>query len=82
MLALTRAKYPPLSAAEAASIKTRVLVVSGEHDPVLGRGPRLAKALSHGEYFEVAGADHFSLAADANVQNMVAVFVSDNASDD
>jgi len=81
MLALARAKYPPISAAQAAEIKTPVLVVSGARDPVLGRGPRLAQALGRGEYLEVADADHFSLATLVDVQDRVSAFVSDNAGD-
>jgi len=56
-----------------------VLVVSGERDPVLGRAPRLAQALGRGRYLEVAGADHFALAADAGTQAAVAQFLADGA---
>lgn len=78
LIALSKASYPPLSAEQASAIDTPVLVVSGESDPVLGRGPRLAAALGQGNYLEVAGADHFSLAVDAGVQAAVASFISAN----
>ena len=73
--ALSQASYPPLSTAEALAISIPTLVVSGQNDAVLGRGPRLAQALGHGEYLEVPGADHFSLAADASTQAAVARFL-------
>jgi pimeloyl-ACP methyl ester carboxylesterase len=75
LLAMSKASYPPLSVEEAFSITTHVLVVSGEKDPVLGRGPRLAEALGNGEYLEVAGADHFSLAVDLSIREKVAGFL-------
>jgi pimeloyl-ACP methyl ester carboxylesterase len=75
LAAFASARYPPLAAEEAAKIETPVLVVSGGHDLVLGRGPRVAKALAHGSYLEVAGADHFSLAADESVQVAIAEFL-------
>lgn len=73
--AFAEARYPPLSVAEAQSIKHPVLVVSGDSDKVLGRGARLAAALGNAEYLEVAGADHFSLAADETVKDVVASFL-------
>lgn len=76
LIALSKARYPPLSAEQASAIDTPVLVVSGENDPVLGLGPRLAAALGQGNYLEVAGADHFSLAVDAGVQAAVASFIT------
>lgn len=74
--AFAEARYPPLSLDEAQSIKHPVLVVSGGNDKVLGRGPRLAGALGNAEYLEVAGADHFSLAADDTVKDAVAAFLA------
>ncbi|HVA54896.1 MAG TPA: alpha/beta fold hydrolase [Gammaproteobacteria bacterium] len=74
--ALSRASYPPLSVEQAAGIGTPVLVVSGEMDLVLGQGQRLAGGLGQGTYFEVPGADHFSLAADADVQAAVVSFIT------
>lgn len=76
MLAFAKASYPALTVEEASSIHTPTLVVSGENDPVLGRGPRLADALAHGEYVEIAGADHFSLAADADTRATVARYLT------
>jgi pimeloyl-ACP methyl ester carboxylesterase len=73
--AFAEARYPPLSVADARSIPHPVLVVSGDSDRVLGRGPRLAGALGNARYLEVAGADHFSLAADVTVQEAVADFL-------
>ena len=73
--AFAEARYPPLSVAEAQSIKHPVLVVSGDNDKVLGRGPRLAGALGNALYLEVAGADHFSLAADETVKDAVGTFL-------
>lgn len=75
VLAATQATYPPLSPEEAAHIQAPVLVVSGGLDPVLGQAPRLAAQLGHGRYLEIAGADHFSLAADPEVQTQVADFL-------
>lgn len=74
-LAMAQAKYPSLSLDGAAAVHAPVLVVSGERDPVLGQGARLAAQLGQGRYLEVAGADHFSLAADPNVQAHVADFL-------
>lgn len=75
LLALSQADYPPLTTEEASAIPQPILVVSGENDMVLGRGPRLARALGCGEYLEVEGADHFSLAADTGVKTAVAHFL-------
>jgi pimeloyl-ACP methyl ester carboxylesterase len=73
--ALAQASYPPPSPAEASAIAMPTLVVSGQNDLVLGRGPRLAQALGCGEYLEVAGADHFSLAADTSTKAAVSRFL-------
>lgn len=75
--AFAAAPYPPLSVADAQSIRHPVLVVSGDNDQVLGRGARLAGALGNARYLEVAGADHFSLAADETVKDAVATFLAD-----
>jgi pimeloyl-ACP methyl ester carboxylesterase len=53
-----------------------VLVVSGDQDVVLGTGPRVADALPRGRYLEVAGADHFTLAVNEDVQRAVADFLA------
>ena len=76
MKAFAEAHYPPLSVANAHGIKHPILVVSGDEDRVLGRGPRLANALGNALYLEVAGADHFSLAADETVMDAVATFLA------
>lgn len=60
-LAAIQAQYPPCDARRAGSITAPVLVLSGELDPVLGRGPRLAQAIPQGSYVEIPGADHFAL---------------------
>jgi pimeloyl-ACP methyl ester carboxylesterase len=76
LLAMSKASYPPLLVEEASSIGTPVLVISGENDLVLGRGPRLADALGNGNYLEVAGADHFSLAADPSTRVSVVNYLT------
>lgn len=76
MKALSGGAYPHLTAEQAANIAAPVLVVSGALDSVTGRGPRVAAALGYGRYHEVPGGDHFSLAADAGVQAMVAQFIA------
>ncbi len=73
--ALSLASYPALTGAEAAAITVPTLVISGEKDLVLGQGPRLAAALCSGQYLEIAGADHFTLAADAAVKAAVSDFL-------
>jgi len=75
-LATASAGYPSCSSEAAAKIAVPVLVVSGELDPVLGRGPRLAQAMPRGRYVEIPGADHFMLARDATVQATVADFLA------
>lgn len=73
--ALAQASYAPLAATEASAITIPTLVISGQGDLVLGRGPKLAQALGQGKYVEVPGADHFSLAADPDVKAAVAHFM-------
>ena len=75
MRALVSAAYPPLTRVEAAAIDVPTLVVSGELDPVAGRGPRLAAALGRADYLEIAGADHFALAMDPTVREAVVRFL-------
>ncbi|TRZ94847.1 MAG: alpha/beta fold hydrolase [Rhodocyclaceae bacterium] len=77
-LAAASASYPSCSSEAAARIGASVMVVSGEVDPVLGRGPQLARAIPRGRYVEIAGADHFMLARDATVQATVAGFLADS----
>ncbi|MES2885589.1 MAG: alpha/beta hydrolase [Pseudomonadota bacterium] len=77
--ALAAAEFPPLSAADAAAITVPTLVISGEKDLVLGQGPRLAAVLGQGQYLQMAGADHFSLAADAAVKAAVTDFLKQDA---
>ena len=69
-----KAEYPVLSIALAAEIQAPVLVVSGERDPVLGQGLRLAEALGQGEYLEIEKADHFNLAAKNSVKKAITAF--------
>ncbi len=75
MRAFASAAYPPLAPQEAAAIGVPMLVISGERDPVLGRGPRLAAALGRAEYLEIAGANHFALAMEPAVRGAVARFL-------
>lgn len=74
--AAARADYPPCTLAEAGNVNCPVLVVSGELDPVLGTGPRLAQALPFGRYMEIPGADHFNLTLNEQAQFAVADFLS------
>jgi pimeloyl-ACP methyl ester carboxylesterase len=73
-LAAVQASYPPCTDREAGSITAPVLVVSGEVDPVLGRGPRLAQAIPLGKYVEIPGADHFALCRDVAALSAVEQF--------
>jgi len=75
MRAFASAAYPPLAPHEAAAIDVPMLVISGERDRVLGRGPRLAAALGRAEYLEIAGANHFALAIEPAVRGAVARFL-------
>ena len=75
-LAAASAPMPATTLAEAGEIKVPVLVVSGQMDPVLGQGPQMAKAIPDGRYLEIAGADHFALAAHPQVQIDVANFLA------
>ena len=75
-LAAVQAQYPPCRDHQARSITAPVLVVSGELDPVLGRGPRLAQAIPHGTYVEVPGADHFALCRDEAALSAVEGFLA------
>lgn len=75
MRALVGADYPPLTPDEAAAIDVPALVISGERDQVLGRGPSLAAALGRADYLEIAGASHFALAMDPGVSAAVARFL-------
>jgi len=74
--AAARAHYPPCTPAEISHVRCPVLVVSGELDPVLGTGPRLAQALPHGRYLEIPGADTFNLTLNEQAQFAVADFLS------
>lgn len=73
--ALAQASYPPLATTDASAITVPTLVISGQSDLVLGQGPKLAQALGNGNYLELPGADHFSLAADPGVKAAVARFM-------
>jgi pimeloyl-ACP methyl ester carboxylesterase len=68
--------FSPCTPAEVATIDVPVLVVSGDQDIILGTGARLAETLPKGQYHEIAGADHFSLATDEIVQKEVAAFLA------
>lgn len=75
-LAAASAPMTATTSSEAGTIKVPVLVLSGQLDPVLGQGPRLAKSIPMGRYMEVEGADHFEPAADTQVQTEVANFLA------
>ena len=75
-LAAASADYPSCSVDDAAQIEEPVLVISGELDPVMGRGPQLARAIPGGSYVEIAGADHFMLARDQTAQTAAAQFLA------
>jgi pimeloyl-ACP methyl ester carboxylesterase len=68
--------YPPCTPEEVATIEIPVLVVSGDQDIVLGMGPGVAEAIPKSRYVEIAGADHFTLAVNEDVQRSVAEFVA------
>ena len=72
----SKASYPAISKEEASKIKVPTLVISGEKDVVLGKGPNLASALGNGQYVEVEKADHFSLAADTHTRQKTLTFFS------
>ncbi|WP_440107137.1 alpha/beta fold hydrolase [Acidovorax sp. BL-A-41-H1] len=77
--AAAKAAYPPCTTAEAGRVQSDVLVISGERDLVLGRGPVLAGALPRGQYLEIAGADHFMLAVHPGAQDAAATFLAGSA---
>ena len=74
--AASQAAYPATTRDELSSIEVPVLVISGELDPVLGRGSTLASAMPLGEYLEIAGADHFNLGRNERAQVEATRFLS------
>lgn len=76
MTSFTLADYPYLSEIDVSAIQTPTLVVSGDKDLVLGTGKQLANTLPNGQYSEIEGADHFSLAAEERVQKLVGAFLT------
>jgi pimeloyl-ACP methyl ester carboxylesterase len=77
--AAARAHYPVCTTENAGRVVADVLVISGEIDPVLGQGPTLARSLAHGHYREIAGADHFMLAASDEAKDAAASFLAKGA---
>lgn len=75
-LAALRADYPPCPPESLRAVRMPVLVVSGELDPVLGRGPRLAQSLPAGRYVEIAGTNHFELCSHAGALAEVEAFLA------
>lgn len=75
--AAARAHYPICTTEEAGRVAVDVLVISGEIDLVLGQGQVLARTLAHGLYLEIAGADHFMLAASDEAKDSVAHFLAE-----
>lgn len=72
---MAQGTYPFIPIAEAQKINIPTLIISGELDPVLGTGSVLAKTLPNAEYTEIRSANHFSLAIDPTVQELVANFI-------
>lgn len=64
MIAFSLANYPPLSAEETAEIDIPILIISGDKDLVLGQGLKVTQTLPKGEYLEIKGANHFTLATE------------------
>lgn len=75
MIALSLAKYPTLTAENAAKIEVPTLIISGEMDLVLGKGQKVAQTLPHGEYLEIKGANHFELATEKKVHQSTIKFL-------
>jgi pimeloyl-ACP methyl ester carboxylesterase len=74
-LAAASAEYPSCSEDAARKITAPTMVVSGELDPIFGRGAALAGAIPNARYVEVAGADHFMLANDEALQRAIIAFL-------
>lgn len=74
--AAARAEYPPATPNQLANVASPVLIVSGERDPVLGKGHLLRRSLPKGEYIEISDADHFMLAVSEQAQIVVTKFLS------
>ena len=74
MIAFSQADYPTKSREEVSGIDVPTLVISGEKDRVLGQGPEVAATLGNGTYFELQGANHFTLATEKSVKEAVAHF--------
>jgi pimeloyl-ACP methyl ester carboxylesterase len=64
MIAFSLANYPHLTPEKAAEIDLPILIISGEKDLVLGQGLKVAETLPKGEYLEIKGANHFTLATE------------------
>jgi pimeloyl-ACP methyl ester carboxylesterase len=78
MIAFSLANYPPLTAEKAAEIDIPTLIISGEKDLVLGQGQKVAETLAKGEYLEIQGANHFTLATDKETHNSTIEFLINN----
>jgi pimeloyl-ACP methyl ester carboxylesterase len=75
MIAFSLANYPHLSVAKAAEIDVPILIISGEKDLVLGQGQKVAESLPKGEYLEIQGANHFTLATEKETHLSVIEFL-------
>jgi pimeloyl-ACP methyl ester carboxylesterase len=64
MIAFSLANYPHLTAEKTTEIDIPILIISGEKDLVLGQGQKVAETLPKGQYLEIKGANHFTLATD------------------
>lgn len=64
MIAFSLGNYPHLTAEKTAEIDIPILIISGEKDLVLGQGLQVAQTLPKGEYLEIKGATHFTLATE------------------
>jgi pimeloyl-ACP methyl ester carboxylesterase len=78
MIALSLAKYPTLTAEKASKIEAPTLIISGELDLVLGKGKKVAQTLPKGEYLEIKGANHFTLATEKETHSSTIKFLLKN----
>lgn len=76
MKAFSKARYPHLSVQEVEAIQVPTLIISGQHDLVLGQGQQVAQKLIHGEYLEIKNTDHFMLAIEPSAHQRVITFLN------
>ena len=78
MIAFSLANYPHITAENASEIEIPTLIISGEKDLVLGQGKKVAEKLSNGEYLEIKGANHFTLATEKETHISTVKFLTDS----